>query len=216
MAKKRRVAPPPRPVQAPRTRNQPKPLRRRHWAIGAVVIVALAVVGVFALGKRTGGGASPKATAKAASAMRLAGCRFKTYPNLGQDHISDLRQSVKYNSFPPTSGPHYVRPAPWNIYTDPINQKIAVHNLEHGGIVIQYGAKVASSKLRQLTNFYKQDPDGLLVAPLPALGNKIALTAWRRLALCKSFDQNAYTEFVHAFRFKGPESLPRDALKPGA
>jgi len=205
-------------VQVPRKRDQPQPLWRRQRALGAaVVVLAAAVAGLVVLGQRNSGGdVSPKATATVAAAMRLAGCRFKTYPNLGQDHLSDLRQQVTYNSFPPTSGPHYVRPAPWNIYTDPINQKIGVHNLEHGGIVIQYGSKVPSSKVTQLTTFYQQDPDGLLVAPLPALGNKIALTAWRRLALCTSFGQNAFSAFVHAFRFKGPESLPRDALKPGA
>ncbi len=55
----------------------------------------------------------------------------------------------------------------------------------------------------------------MLLAPLPSLGNRIALTAWTHLATCARFDQSAYTAFRDAYRAKGPERFPLSALEPG-
>ena len=49
---------------------------------------------------------------------------------------------MKYKSFPPTSGAHYFQPAIWNAYEAPLVLVQEVHNLEHGGVVIQYGKDV--------------------------------------------------------------------------
>jgi hypothetical protein len=53
------------------------------------------------------------------------------------------------------------------------------------------------------------------VAPLPALGDKVALTAWTHLATCPGFDEEAYDAFVDLYRFKGPERVPVSAMEPG-
>ena len=48
----------------------------------------------------------------------------------------------------------------------------------------------------------------MLLAPLPKLGTKIAITAWQRLATCSRFDEKAYAAFRDAFRGTGrPSSL---------
>jgi Protein of unknown function (DUF3105) len=104
-------------------------------------------------------------------------CKEKSFPGLEPKHLGSVDANVSYNSFPPSSGPHYQQPAPWGIYEDPIAQTILVHNLEHGGIVIQYG-DVGQETVREIQSFYQGDPNGLVVAPYPRLGKKIALTAW--------------------------------------
>ena len=104
-------------------------------------------------------------------------CTEKSFPGLEPKHLGSVEASVNYNSFPPSSGPHYQQPAPWGIYEDPIAQTILVHNLEHGGIVLQYG-DVGEETVKDIQSFYQDDPDGLVVAPYPKLGKKIALTAW--------------------------------------
>ena len=38
------------------------------------------------------------------------------------DDPQDTDAKVDYNSFPPSSGPHYQSPAPWGIYEDPVKQ----------------------------------------------------------------------------------------------
>jgi len=65
----------------------------------------------------------------------------------------------KYNSFPSTSGPHYIQPAPWNFYDSPLDSEVrAVHNLEHGGIVIQWGGPVPTATVEQLRGFWQDSP----------------------------------------------------------
>ena len=131
---------------------------------------------------------------------------------------------MKYNSFPPSSGPHYQSPAPWGIYTESVKQPILVHNLEHGGIIIQYG-DVGSDAVNDLQSFYRDDPYGLVVAPYPKLGKKIALTAWNEpvyesgadsgfkdadpgngyVLTCTKFDSKAFGQFRDKRRNKSGE-----------
>jgi hypothetical protein len=221
LAKKARTPAPPRRVQAPKRRDVPSRAptadagrqRRLLYGFAAAGVVALAaVVLVIVLTGRSGGGVSD---AKVAAAFRAAGGTFKTYPSQGRQHTSNINAKIPYNSFPPTSGEHYFVPAIWDQYDRPLSQVQVVHNLEHGGIVIQYGSRVPQSQLARITTFYRSDPNALLVAPLPALGNKIALTAWTHLGTLTKFNENAFTKFRDAFRYKGPEHFPPSALDPG-
>jgi hypothetical protein len=116
---------------------------------------------------------------------------------------------------PPTSGPHHPQWAIWNIYTEPIQQLYLVHNLEHGGIVVQYGSGIGEDELQEITDWYSADPDAIVVAPLPELGDSVGLTAWTHLLTCSGFDDAAWTAFRDEYRFNGPELIPRDFLKPG-
>ena len=54
-----------------------------------------------------------------------------------------------------------------------------LHGLEHGGVYLLYGPKTPSDSADRLREIYDRDPRGLVVAPLPALGDSIALGAGR-------------------------------------
>ena len=226
MPKKARTPDPPRrAVQAPRPRAGGKKAgylasmsdaeRRRLLmlvAIGAVGLVGLAVV----LGFLVTRGGGPGKAAELVPLFRQAGCTYsaRALPNEGRDHTSDLNARIKYKTFPPTSGRHYETPIPWDTYPTAVSQVQAVHNLEHGGIVVQYGAGVPPATVEELRAFVADDPRGMLLAPLPSLRKKIALTAWRRLATCTAYDEPAFKGFRDVFRAKGPERFPLDALEP--
>jgi Protein of unknown function (DUF3105) len=218
VAKKSRTPAPPRPVQAPRRRTAATPTtpdeRRQRlivYAIAASGVVALAVViGVLLLTR--GGGAANAASAK--KAMLAAGCAFHHYPQQPRNHVP-LNHKFHYNSFPATSGPHYFQWVIWGIYSEPIRQIQQIHNLEHGGIVIQYGTKVPPSTVDKLDGFYRSDPNAMLMAPFPKLGNKIAVEAWTYLGTCTQFNQKAFTKFRDALRYHGPEHYPKSLLQPG-
>jgi uncharacterized protein DUF3105 len=217
VAKKSRTPAPPRPVQSPRRRTTapatgPAADRQRLilYAIAISGIVALGIViGVIFLTR--GGGADVAAAQKA---MAAAGCTFKTYPDQGHTHVG-LNHKFKYNSFPPTSGPHFEQWVLWGIYDQPVRQIQAIHNLEHGGIVIQYGSKVPPATVTKITDFYRSDANAMLVAPLPALGDKVALASWTHLGTCTQFDENAFAKFRDALRYHGRERYPKSALNPG-
>jgi len=222
VAKKSRTPPPPKSVQAPKARGREgsgAPLGGNGKWIGIALAVVL-VIAAIAAAVSLGSGKSPKATANASEvtkAMAAAGCTFHTYPSVGRRHITTLTPNppIKYNSFPPTSGPHYYVPAVWGSYDSPVSEYQAVHNLEHGGIVIQYGPGVPKDTITKIGDFYQSDPVALLVAPLPKLGDKVSVTAWTHLALCPAFDQKAFTAFRDAFRYQGPEKFPPADLQPG-
>jgi hypothetical protein len=53
------------------------------------------------------------------------------------------------------------------IYDTPVDETALVHNLEHGGVVVQYGSDVPASTVQQITQWYQDnDPNGIVVAPI--------------------------------------------------
>jgi hypothetical protein len=180
------------------------------------ILAAFSLVGFLALGgillwlsQRDSADA-----ASVAETMRNAGCTYQTAASEGRDHVRDGTR-VRYRTSPPTSGDHYAVPVVWGAYDSPVEQARAVHNLEHGGIVIQYGDDVPEATVNELRDFYQDDPNGLLLAPLPSLNDQISLTAWTQLAKCKTFNEGAFEEFRDEFRAKGPEPRRVSDLAPG-
>jgi hypothetical protein len=148
-----------------------------------------------------------------------------------QTHVEELPEGYEYPTFPPTGGSHHPNWAPFGLYEQPIEQIRVVHNLEHGSVVIQYGRNVPPADVNAIGDWYRENPNGLLVAPLPGLGDEIALAAWTTdfnatgtrvtsergvLAKCPRFDPEAFDAFVGEYGFKGPERIPRDQLTPGS
>jgi hypothetical protein len=225
LAKKSRTPPPPRRVQAPRARTEPDLQRRRlilyALAGSGVLMLAVVLIGLSLVDR--GGGSS---ASDPGPAIREAGCTLRSVRAQGASHTNDLNAEIDYNSFPPTSGTHYFQPAPFAFYEEPLSQVQVVHNLEHGGVAIQYGPDTPASTRAEIEAFYREDPRGLIVGPLPALEDKIALTAWTveegatgrgngRLATCPRFSEEAFRAFLEAYRFKGPERFLPEDLEPG-
>jgi len=229
--KKSRVPPPPRtsqgPIQrasGPQRRVESGGARRLNlWfvAIGVAIIVVAAVVGIlYAVRSSSAQASGPDGP-----------CIRQTFPPMGRQHIEKLSSDFRYNSYPPTSGPHYPpgpkAPAVWNLYDTPVEETALVHNLEHGGVIVQYGADVPAATVEQLTSWYQDDPQGLLVAPIspniqatrPAdAGKKIFVTSWTHLMTCTAFDKGAFDRFRDDYRGPSgdaPEKFPLDQLNPG-
>jgi hypothetical protein len=212
-------------VQAPKTRKEDRDRRGLWLIVGAVA--ALAIVGAAAAFFLARG--SDSASQSVEQAMKAAGWTYKTYPGLPAGvHISNPNATPKeWNSFPPTGGPHYGQWVIWGDYDQPVRLAQSTHNLEHGGIVMFYGPQVPQEEVSKLRSFYREDATAMLLAPLPRLGNKIALTAWYApdpasgesqgiLAEGTTFNENAFRAFRDAYRFKGPERIPAESLQPGS
>ena len=134
--------------------------------------------------------------------------------------------SKKWNTDPPTSGPHYQTPAIWGAYTTPLYPAQVVHNLEHGGIFIQYGKDVPQATVDQLKAFYDEHLNGTLLAPLPRLGSKIAMGVWTTPSPLAEHRHRVPRE-VHArstrrlrgvlqgVPVQGPRAVPGQQLTPG-
>lgn len=143
------------------------------------------------------------------------GCELERLSEQESSHPPAPPPGFTYNSSPPTSGPSDARPLVWNAYRRSVSQYRLVHNLLHGGVAVQYGSAVPDETVAELAAWYRSDPDGLVLAPRPELGDRIALTAWTRLASCSTFLERPFTRFRTLHRFKAPETQPREAMRPG-
>jgi len=121
--------------------------------------------------------------------------------SLGNDHIpTDETPHIPYNSDPPTSGPHLPYIAPWGVHVRPLPKELQVHNLEDGGVVINYKPQCADqvqAGLRAITDRY---PDHVVLAPYPSLDRCIALTAWTRIEKMDELDEPRVVRFIEAYR----------------
>ncbi len=129
---------------------------------------------------------------------------------LPANHISEGTAFQRYNSIPPTSGPHWASVAEWGIHAEPVPNGRQVHNLEHGGVLIQYNAE-DTELVAKLEEFAKKQPGYpcyLIVAPYPDLPFTIALTAWGVRDVMDLYDEASLQAFVDAFRNRGPEQVP--------
>ena len=157
--------------------------RRRSW-VGvaiAVVIVASATVGYFAY----------RATAD------LPGVKM---PDQGNVHLRTTTDSHDpYNSDPPTSGPHLPYIAPWGVHTRPIQRELQVHNLEDGGVIVQYNCECPElvARLRDVVDKYEKQ---VILAPYPEMKSTIALTAWTRIETLSGFDARRIRKFIETYR----------------
>ena len=233
MARKDRAPNPPKRPQGPQRRVTPtdpaaaKQRRTLMLLIGGGVLAAAAVIAAIAL--LTGGGNDER------QAIEDAGCTLQSFPAMQNkaDHsdVPTLETKPKWNSNPPTSGPHYGQTAVWGSYEEPVPLVQTTHNLEHGGVIIHYGPGVPQAEVDKLKgDFYLDDPNGIVISPLPSNGNKITLSAWTApdvstgtadrgrgwLATCTRFDEEAFDAFLDAHRYQGPERIPPELLAPGS
>ncbi len=123
-------------------------------------------------------------------------------PSMGNAHIQTVTEPhVPYNSDPPTSGPHLPYIAPWGIHALPIPRELQVHNLEDGGVLIQYncpqGCPELVEKLKAIVSRYKAH---VILAPHPGMDRRIALTAWGRIDKFDEFDEKRITRFIEAYQ----------------
>ena len=235
MARKDRVPNPPKRSQGPQRRSATPGSdagnRRRALVLAAAAALALvgAVLAIVLLTGADGGGEDERA------ALEAAGCTLNSYPALANaaDHsdVPTLETKPKWNSSPPTSGPHYGQNAVWGSYDEEVPLVQTTHNLEHGGVIIHYGPDVPDAEVAALRDWYADldDPNGLVISPLSTNAARLTLSAWTApetvsssgagelgwLASCQEFDADAFEAFIDAHRYKGPERLTPEQLAPG-
>ena len=149
--------------------------------IAAVVVVVVVGVGAFFL-------LSGDEENAYAEGLAAAGCTDTTF-RAGRRPHRRRRAGAGVQLRPADVRPHRQAPALWGIYDSPIEQPRLVHNLEHGGLVVQYGDGVPPETRVALRDAVLEDRDFMLLNSYPALGDKIAFTMWTRAVVCTGFDK---------------------------
>jgi len=138
--------------------------------------------------------------------------------SLGNKHIENITDAHDpYNSIPPTSGNHVGGKANWGVSDSPIPDELQLHNLEDGGVGIQYNCSPERNTtdtatqsaevdgecrllIERLTEVAKNYPDIVFMAPYPQLDATIAMTAWTRIDKFNEFDPDRMHTFIKAFK----------------
>jgi Protein of unknown function (DUF3105) len=144
------------------------------------------------------------------------------YPSQGHRHFDEGESTnFKYNSDPPTSGPHKEMFSDAFNSPTPLPKYVQVHLLEHGNVLLQYNCKCPdiAGALYQIAYRYdgqlipldqlqplpqnvqaaEEAGQAVIVAPYPGMSHKIALTAWTRLGTLDVIDQQKITSFINAY-----------------
>ncbi|MBQ27056.1 MAG: hypothetical protein CMH81_02785 [Nitrospiraceae bacterium] len=145
------------------------------------------------------------------------------FPSLGNAHVESVDDPhPPYNTNPPTSGHHLKYVAKWAIHSEPIPKELQVHNLEDGGVIMQYNCPEGCPKLvenleavfaqyqqianaevpdhvRQKNPYLRSKYHHLVLAPYPGMDTKIALTAWQRIDTFDSYDKQRIVRFIEAY-----------------
>jgi hypothetical protein len=164
--------------------------RRRRWllqGVGIAVVLAIAVLAYRSLTTEYPG---------------------RAVSTLGNQHIaSPDAPHLPYNTRPPTSGPHVDWIAPWGVHRQPIPDELQVHNLEDGGVAVQYNCRDCDDLVAKLAAIVSPYPDKVILAPYPTMDSRIALTAWGRIDTLDEVDAQRIVRFIEAYR--GIDHHPR-------
>ena len=184
----------------------------------ALVVGGLVLVGAVLLLRKAGPRPIPQAALAAAQA---AGCGGVQTPsdNASGGHLSP-GQVYHYTTEPATSGLHDPSPLPPqpHVYTTPVPETNAVHNLEHAYVLVYYRADgqnaLPGGVVDALTPLVSSQEKTIMApyANLP-VGTSFALLAWNKLWGCPSTitPQQATlmtSGFIHAFRGTGNAPEP--------
>ncbi len=121
----------------------------------------------------------------------------------GSEHVgTPFDEHGPYNSNPPTSGPHTAYLTEWGVHAIPVSPETQVHNLEDGGVLVQYSCPTPCPDLVKRLEAMATRHDRVVVAPYPLMESRIALTAWERIETLNEFDETRIGAFIDAYAGK--------------
>lgn len=133
------------------------------------------------------------------------------HADLGTKHVPDGTRA-EYNSNPPSSGDHYIAPAPKGFYEQEIPDGTLIHNLEHGYVWIAYRPDLPKDQIEKLKKLFsapfsdpKFKPSKAIVAPRSNNPAPISAVSWRWTMDLNSFDEDKLKTFYLQHVSKSPE-----------
>lgn len=198
-------------LEAERKRRKAKKFRQIGLA-ALVGFLVIALVVYFVTKKETGPIGDVSALEKASGCTgvktvdvdpSLAEQQAKTG---GNAHLRPGDPAPKYVTNPPTSGAHADQPAPWGPSDERIDDRILVHNLEHGGVVVHY-KDLTDTEVKELSDYVDGAEDGLIAVPDPNIPTTIGLAGWTKLETCDKYNLKIVRHFAQVACNKGTEAF---------
>lgn len=161
---------------------------RRFVRVGVPLIVIVAIVGFFVWRNVQEGQALSRARAAIdCGEVETRQDELDAFAALGnRTHVEPFVEGQ--NGVPATAGAHSqaLNPEP-KIYEEPVPEANAVHNLEHGYVLIYYAADGENALAEDLVGALEgvaEEEAEVIMAPYEGLAQPMALVSWGRLQTC--------------------------------
>jgi len=206
-------------IKALRRERAKKPkLIKKILVIGVVILIGAALVWGFVqtnqqtspqlASSSTASPTSPEGSATDQPAPEVSlEDKVEQFPIEGRNHVP-ANTEVTYQTNPPTSGSHLAFPQSWGVYDQEIDDKAAVHAMEHGGIWITY-TSLDESSVKALEEIWRSNPGSVIVSPRAANEDSIAVASWGRVMRLAAVDQALIQQYIDTFKNQSPERLAR-------
>lgn len=125
----------------------------------------------------------------------------------GREHITS-EDSVEYQTNPPTSGDHLSLAENWGVYGEEIDDKAAVHGLEHGGIWISY-KDLDDESINTLKKIGKNNAQSVIVSPRTKNDGNLVVSSWGKMMTLEEVDEVLIQKYIDTYKNQSPEKLAR-------
>jgi hypothetical protein len=190
---------PPPVYQAPPSGGGAKTLAIVLGAVGAVLVIGLAVLVPVVLsrdddagpGADKGRSGSEQGTDGPGDESDLS--VVEEHSDLKTDHTED---DVEYEQSPPVGGPHHSQWLDCGAYDEPVSEENVVHDLEHGTVWITYEPGLDEESVAALEEALPQN--GIL-SPYDGLTAPVVVTVWGRQLELSGADDPRLELFITEF-----------------
>jgi Protein of unknown function (DUF3105) len=162
----------------------------QRWGWGMAALMVALIIGAIVWAVK----AQPNAQAAEISGV-------VTYSNLSRTHVTGR---VTYPQNPPVGGPHSAVWQNCGIYSNPVQNEHAVHDLEHGAVWITYQPTLSAVAIEQLRSLVRGHTYALL-SPYPGLPAPVVASAWGLQLQVQSASDPRLVQFLKTYE-QGPQT----------
>ena len=124
------------------------------------------------------------------------------FNNLLRNH--DREAEFVESRLPPAGGSHNPQWQNCGIYSDPLDNSLAVHSLEHGAVWLAYRPNLSEEKVADLQNMVR-DESYILMSPFPGLQSEAVMTSWEKQLVIDTVPDEGIEQFIERYKGGGPE-----------
>jgi hypothetical protein len=120
---------------------------------------------------------------------------IEVYPATTNDTVEG---PIDYERHPPTNGDHDPLWQNCGFYEEPIEDRHAVHSMDHGVVWITYRSDLPERQIKSLRPYGKENY--VIVSPYPGQDSPVIATSWRVQLELNGADDPRLRRFVNQFR----------------
>lgn len=121
-----------------------------------------------------------------------------------QSRTHDISVVIEAGPRPPAGGTHHPNWQNCGIYTEPVEDRYAIHSLEHGAVWLTYQPDLAAEEVAALQNLVGGQSH-ILMSPYPSQDVPVVMTAWGLQMAVDSLPDDRIAEFIRRYRM-GPQT----------